>query len=55
MQSNRYVREQLAERGWAFETKLTARLRNAASLPWLKNTVMAFVRATQYSENEPDE
>lgn len=39
---NAYVIEQAAQRGYAFDTDITARLRREASLPWFKNSLMVF-------------
>lgn len=39
---NAYVIEQAAQRGYAFDTDITARLRRGASLSWFKNSLMVF-------------
>jgi GTPase involved in cell partitioning and DNA repair len=42
--SNAWVRQNLAERGFAGHPKLENQLRAAASLPWFKETLMVFER-----------
>jgi hypothetical protein len=37
-----YIRQQLHQRGWTLDVKDTAGLRNAATLPWFKNTLTVF-------------
>lgn len=42
--TNEYVREQMANRGFASMTFVEEQLRNAASFSWFKNTIMVFTK-----------